>query len=267
MQGLINTGYVFQEGFLLVMIISARIVPVVQLVPYLGGKATPQVVKMGISLCLALLLMPLVWQTKDALPNSPPALAVIIAKEVLVGMTIGFVGALVFEALRIAGQIMDTTRGQNMATAMVPQLPERVSLSADVLLQLGIAIFLIIGGHRVLISALLISYKAVPVHVLPDAATTTQAAALIAELFGASFTVALLMAFPVVASVLLAELVLALINKSAPNVNVFFLGMPLKAMIGLFALMVSLESIINLMISESLFELRALSALLESLAP
>jgi flagellar biosynthetic protein FliR len=91
-QGLINTGYVFQEGFLLVMIISARIVPVVQLVPYLGGKATPQVVKMGISLCLALLLMPLVWQTKDALPNSPPALAVIIAKEVLVGMTIGFVG-------------------------------------------------------------------------------------------------------------------------------------------------------------------------------
>lgn len=267
MKALLDAGYLFQEGLILMAMVSARFVPVVQLVPYLGGKATPQIVKMSLAACLSLLVMPVLWEARAELPTAPPALAVLLAKEVLIGLTIGFVGALVFEALRMSGQIMDTVRGQNMATAMVPQLPERVSLSADILLQLGIAIFLIIGGHRVLIAALLLSYQAVPLHVMPDAATATQAGVLIAELFGASFMIALLMAFPVIASVLLAELVLALINKSAPNVNVFFLGMPLKAMIGIFALLVSLDALIGLLVSEANHDLRALMALLQGLVP
>lgn len=267
MQALVDTGKIFQEGLILVMIASARIVPIVQLVPYLGGKATPQIVKMGIAGCLSMLIMPFLWEQRSMLPEAAPSLAVIITKEVLIGLTIGFVGALVFEAIRMAGQIMDTVRGQNMATALVPQMPDRVSLSADILLQLGIAVFLIIGGHHVLINALLLSYMAVPLHVMPDAATAGQAGLIIGQLFATSFTIALLMAFPILASVMLAEMVLALVNKAAPAVNVFFLGMPLKAMIGIFALLVSVEQIITLIVAEASHDLRALTALVQSLAP
>lgn len=214
-----------------------------------------------------MLIMPFLWEQRSMLPEAAPSLAVIITKEVLIGLTIGFVGALVFEAIRMAGQIMDTVRGQNMATALVPQMPDRVSLSADILLQLGIAVFLIIGGHHLLINALLLSYVAVPLHVMPDAATAGQAGLIIGQLFATSFTIALLMAFPILASVMLAEMVLALVNKAAPAVNVFFLGMPLKAMIGIFALLVSVEQIITLIVAEASHDLRALTALVQSLAP
>ena len=81
-----------------------------------------------------------------------------------------------------------------------------------------------------------------------------------------SFNIAMMMAFPVVASILLADLLLALINKAAPGINVFFLGMPLKALLGVLALLLSLDILIfEVFLDEASFDIRRLEAWIETL--
>lgn len=256
------------QWVLLVALVSARMIPLVQIVPYLGGKATPQVVKMGLAMALSLLVVPVLWGSREALPESTILIAALIAKEVLIGLTLGFVAALVFEAIRMAGQIIDTARGQTMATALVPQLPERISVSADFLYQMAIAIFLILGGHRIFLAALTRSYIVFPVHEFPSFDVDGIAiATMLARWTADSFNIAMMMAFPVVASILLADLLLALVNKAAPGINVFFLGMPLKALLGVLALMLSLDILIfEVFISEAVLDLARLEAWMESLS-
>jgi flagellar biosynthetic protein FliR len=243
-----------ERAILLGALVTARVAPIVQLVPYLGGKATPQTVKLGLSMAITALVFPLVFASgaADALPNDPISIGALVLKEALLGVAFGFVASLVFEATRVAGQLIDNARGQTQATAFAPQLPERVSVSADLLYQLSALVFVLLGGHQLLIAALLRSYVSIPPHQFPALGENVQQAALaIARLGADAITLGVLLAFPVTAAILLTEVVLAFVNRAAPQINVFFLGMPLKACVGLGALVFALDAIIGRVMNEA----------------
>lgn len=227
--------HLVDRGVVLFALVLARTVPIVELAPFLGGRAAPRTVKIAVALALTTLVAPALWVAAPAPSELGPAtFAALIVKEVLVGLTLGFVTALVFEAVRIAGQIIDAVRGQTMANVMVPQLPERVSVTADYLYLLAVALFFAFGGHLLFLEALARSYVVFPVTQFP-ALTASGLGGLALELtrlFAETIAFGALLAFPVVAAILLADLVLALLNRAAPQVNVFFLGMPLKAALG-----------------------------------
>ena len=149
-------------------LVCVRLSVLVQLLPFLGGKATPQSVKIAVAMALSLVLLPSVWPAYLAAPPSGVMLAMLAMKEAMIGLTLGFVTALVFDAMRVAGQIIDTARGQNLATAMVPQLPDRVSLSAVLLYQMAVVVFLIAGGHLLFYRAILGSFTAFPLLSFPQ---------------------------------------------------------------------------------------------------
>jgi len=257
-----------ERAIVLGALVAARMAPIVQFTPFLGGKATPQTVKLGLIGALTMLVYPLVWSTgaADALTLSPLVITTLLIKETLLGVMFGFVASLVFEATRIAGQLIDNARGQTMATALVPQLPERVSISADILYQLSVVTFLAIGGHKIFLAALVGSFKALPPQSMPDMGVHLEGLVFgIVRLGADAITLGVLLAFPVIAAVLLTEACLALVNKAAPQINVFFLGMPLKAMIGLGVLLFSLDTILDRVLDEALaavdFLARAMAAL------
>ena len=87
------------QAILLAGLVAARLVPVVQLVPFLGGKAVPAQVKMALALALTVLVYPVVWTGGAArrLPGAPVEVAGLLIKEVAVGLMIGFVAALVLD--------------------------------------------------------------------------------------------------------------------------------------------------------------------------
>jgi flagellar biosynthetic protein FliR len=242
------------QMILLAALVSARLMPVIYLVPYLGGQAIPQPVKMGIAMALTVLVYPAVWQTGAAadLPAGALVIGALVIKELAVGMMLGFVAALAFEALRIAGQLIDGARGQTMATAFVPQLKTQTSVSAEFLYQLGIVMFLITGGHRLFLGVLIKSYVIVPPQSFPAIGGRLDAIAFgIVRLSADAITLGVLLAFPVVAAILLANITLALINKAAPQINVFFLGMPLKAVLGVAVLMFGLRIVVEHFLEEA----------------
>lgn len=254
------------QAILLAALVSARLLPIVQLAPFLGGKAVPQQVKMALALALALLVYPAVWLSgaADHLPSAPTEIVALILKEVMVGFVIGFVVALVFDAVRTAGQIIDNSAGITQATSLAPQITDRVSLTANLLFQLTVVIFFISGGHRVFLTTLAHSFERIPPQTMLNTGETLTALADATVRLGAdTIMLSVLLSFPVVAAVLLANLFLALVNKSAPQVNVFFLGMPIKAMLGVIIVMLGINMILERFMLAVVSNFESLSKIIE----
>ena len=257
-----------EQSILLGALVVARLIPIVQMVPYLGGEAVPQTVKMGLAIALAIVVYPSIWMQGGAMlvPSGTFEIVVLIVKEVFVGVTIGFVCALSFEALRMAGQIIDNTAGLTDATTMVPQLPDRISPTSNFLYQLAIVFFFAIGGHRVFLWALARSFELIPPYGYIDVGDgLAEVAMLILRLTAEAITLGVLMAFPVLASIMLTNLFLALVNKSAPQINVFFLGMPLKAVLASAIVLLSVGVLMEQFVDRSLEDMALLVEVMEGL--
>jgi flagellar biosynthetic protein FliR len=260
----IQTG--LWQGVTLGALVIARLAIIVQLVPFLGGQMIPQTVKMGVTLALAIVVFPAVWLQGVAasLPVEPLPVAALVVKELAIGVTLGFVASLTFESARMAGELIDVARGQTMIKAMVPQLKARASASGDILYQLSVVMFLVVGGHRLVLAALYRSFETLPVHTFPTVPVGhVQLALYVARLTADAITFGVLLALPVIAAVLLANLVLALMNKAAPQMNVFFLGMPLKAMLGVAVLLFGLHIVVDQLIDDGLMRINHLQQVIE----
>ena len=256
------------QSILLGALVVARLIPMVQMVPYMGGEAIPQTVKMGLAIALAILVYPAVWMQGGAaaLPDGAFPIAMLVLKEVFVGVTLGFVCALSFEALRMAGQVIDNSAGLTQATTMVPQLPDRISPTSNFLYQLGIVFFFAVGGHRIFLWALTHSFEVVPPYGGIDLDEGLADVALIVlQLTAESITLGVLMAFPVLAAIMLTNLFLALVNKSAPQINVFFLGLPLKAVLASAILLLSVDVVLSQHVDRAFEDLEILVDLMEAL--
>jgi len=256
------------QSILLGALVVARLIPMVQLVPYLGGEAVPQTVKMGLAIALAVLVYPAVWLDggAQALPDGAFGITMLVIKEIFVGITLGFVCALSFEAMRMAGQIIDNSAGLTQATTMVPQLPDRISPTSNFLYQLGIVFFFAVGGHHIFLWALTRSFVLIPPYGGIDMGNgLTEMALVVLRLSADAITLGVLMAFPVVAAIMLTNLLLALVNKSAPQINVFFLGLPLKAVLASAILLLSLDVIADRLLDDALQNLETVVQLMKLL--
>jgi flagellar biosynthetic protein FliR len=218
--------------------VLARVGAAVWVAPFLGGKLVPATVKTALAVALALVLLPQVIATVPA--GLPPVRAVaIVGKEALVGLALGFVVAVVFWAAEAAGRLVDTTRGANLAEVLVPQTGARTSPTGLLFFLLAVVLFLVLGGHRIFITALGASYQVLPLATFPQIDGIGAFALLCGRLTADLLLLALALAAPVVAALFLADMILGLINRFAPQINVFFLAMPAKAVLGIGVLVLS----------------------------
>jgi flagellar biosynthetic protein FliR len=167
----------------------------------------------------------------------------LIGREVAVGLTLGFVGSLVFRAAETAGRLTDILRGANLAEVLNPISDERTSPLGDVTLLLAVVIFLEIGGLGHVASALARSYDAVPVAATARPAGFAQAAALAVAASAQMLEAALGLAAPALVALLLADLALGALGRVAPQIPLYFVGMPLKALLGVGALLMAVGAI------------------------
>ncbi|MFB6372183.1 MAG: flagellar biosynthetic protein FliR [Bradymonadaceae bacterium] len=261
----------FQKGLdqsiLLAGLVMARLTPIVLLVPFLGGKAAPSQVKIGLALVLTVLVYPSVWVASPTVPTSAIVIGGLVVKEVAVGLMLGFVTALVFHAVRMAGRLIDTTRGETKGMSMVPQTKTQVSLMGSFLFQLFIVVFMVTGGHRLFFAALIRSFKRIPPYAFLTVGDRGPGLAFgIAQMATDAIGIAVLLAFPVIAAILLTNIFLALVSKAAPQINVFFLGMPLKALIGIAVVLFALDPLTRRFLDEAIGYFRHLLEFIQLLS-
>lgn len=233
-----------QAFLVLVGLAFARMLAFLAQVPFFGGAAVPARVKVATAAAFVIILYPSIAAELPAggrLPFGPLGFVGLLAKEAFVGFTLGFVASLVFEAVQVAGRIIDLQRGSTMAEMFAPQLQERVSELGQFKLQLAIVLFLLVGAHRPFISALVESFATVPALGYPHlSAGWTPGAAFITQLAGSVLAIGVQLAAPGIIALLLTDLLFGIVNRVAPQINVFFLSLPVKMVVGIVVVLLAL---------------------------
>jgi type III secretion protein SpaR/YscT/HrcT len=224
---------------------AARLTPVIWMTPPLGGSRLPAPVRVGFALLLALVAAPALvgGGSAAALARAPMVtLTLLLAREVLVGVCLALVAAAVFRAAEIAGRLADTLRGANMAEVLAPTSDERASPLAALYLLLATLVFLQVGGVPRLIEALLHSYQALPLGGgLPP--SPRRVALVVAAASARLIAAGVALSAPVVVAVWLADLALGLVARAAPQVPVYFLGLPLKGLLAVGVVLLGLGTL------------------------
>jgi flagellar biosynthetic protein FliR len=228
----LGSGVALDFGTVLLVgaLCSARMVPVLILAPFFGGRLVPAVAKMGLAAALAVILFP---RIAAAIPVvGPVEIALLFAKELFVGLAIGLAASLLFQAAEAAGRLVDIGRGASLAEVLVPQSGTGASPTGELYFQLAVVVFLATGGHRLFLAALGHSYEVVPLTVFPGAHGLAALAGGFIDLTAGLLAVALGLAAPVLIAAVLTDVSLGLVNRVAPQLNAFVLGLPMKALIG-----------------------------------
>lgn len=232
-------------------LLLARVLPVVLLTPFLGGESVPSEVKLGLGLMLGLVLFPAIVSQIQMIPISAVVFVALMLKELFMGLALSMVVGLVFESAQSAGGFIDTMSGTNQAQLMVPQIQQQTTLFSNLNLQLTTVVFLTLGGHHVVIEAFGESLAAVPLDRFPRVSggfwTFTD---LILRVSGDMFRVAVALASPVLLATFLTDLALGMINRVAPQVQVFFVAMQIKPMVSVLIMFSAIHLILDRTVDE-----------------
>jgi flagellar biosynthetic protein FliR len=221
------------------ILLAGRILPVAFLVPAFGGRRLPIPARLGLVACVVIAVYP---QAGFAGPVPAGfAFAGLLLKELAVGTVLALAGSCMFEGMKMGGQLIDNLRGSAGAHTFVPQSDERTSPVGDLHLLLCILVFFAAGGPALFLKALQQSLVSLPVCSLPEVTQCAQAADLALTVTAQAIRMGVSIAFPAMVALLAADMLLGFMNRTAPQIQVFFLGMPLRAVVGILAVILTLD--------------------------
>ena len=224
------------EIFLLVFVRTAGIFT---LVPIFGASQVPVQARLAIALGITLVFVPLCTASVGPAPLAPdvPSMVLLIAKEAMIGLLIGFVTILVFSAIQAAGDFVDLQSGFNFASTIDPVFHGSTAVCGRFHQIIAGLLFFVTNAHYILLSGLADSFQSVPVgSFAPNPAVVGG----VMDIFVGLFAIALRIAAPVIAAVFLADAALALIARAVPQMNVLMVGLPVKLGVGLVGMIVAL---------------------------
>ncbi len=206
--------------------------------PVFGAVAVPLPVRIALSGAIAVLAMN---TTTIATPTEVFALTTFlaIAAEVLVGLAIGFVLQIAFAAPLVASELIGTSMGIGFAQAVDPLNGASSPALGQFLSILLTLLFLSIDGHLVLVDLIVRSYTLLP----PGAAWLAAGQLKNIALFGGyAFLAGLLLALPVGFLLLCLNIVVGMLSRSAPALNLFAVGLPASLAVGVIALLAAMPA-------------------------
>lgn len=183
-------------------------------------------VLLGVGLTLAVL--PAVGDVPRLDPLSPTTV-LIGGQQVLIGAAIGLLVGMAFQAVAFAGEALSVTMGLGFATMISPQTGVSSPVISQFLLIVAMLLFLAVGGHLVLIELLAESFRMVPIATVGLSSQGLHALVAWAE---EMFAGGLLLALPAIVVLLVVNLVIGVMTRAAPQMNIFSVGLPLTLLSG-----------------------------------
>jgi flagellar biosynthetic protein FliR len=218
------------------LLVSLRVASATMLVPIFGPAQIPAPARVVLTLAISALLVSFV-PTGAASIGNLPELAAAAAVEVVLGAAFAFGFLCAYAATQIAGRTIDVQMGFGAASILNPTTQTPAPLVGSLLGFVGVAAFLALDGHHVLVRALAASVQSMPpgqlAEQLPWAGLMQHSAV--------AFTFALALAAPVMFVLLLADLAMALFARSMPQLNVFVLSFAVKIVLGIAAMALSIR--------------------------
>lgn len=218
--------------------------------PVLGADMTPRTVKVGLAVALAVLYFMLfgVSATPPMLTTAEPVswllFALVLGKEVLLGAFLGYGMGLILLPVHIAGDYLGQEMGLALAAQADPTAANPSMVISQIFRMLAALLFFGLNGHHLFLAALHSTFLHIP---LGSWSGMSAAASMTAGLASAQEW-GLLLAAPVGALMFLTSIVLALMTRAAPQMNLFSLGFALRIGIGLATLFLLLPNFVNALV-------------------
>jgi flagellar biosynthesis protein FliR len=215
-------------------LIYARVTSAVVFAPFLGGRSVPGHIKAGLGVILSVVMLPTLSGGAENLPSSGLLFVALLVKEVVIGVTLGFLAQLVFFGVQMAGTIVDTQRGMNQVTFLAPQLEGHPSALGALQFQAALVVFFALQGHLMFIGALMNSFRQLPIWKMPQMAPgmlplAEQAARTSAD----ALLLACQIAAPVVLAMFLVDVAFASAGRVASQIRISHESFTAKALVGL----------------------------------
>ncbi len=232
----INTD-LLQAWVVGLLIPLTRVLAFMSIAPFFGNKSLSLPIKVAMGFMLAVAIAP-------AIPNLPKIDllslegVLIIIEQMIIGLAMGFIAQIIFTAIEMAGQISGMTMGFGFATFFDPQSHGSTAVISQFLNVLAMLVFLGMDGHLMMITALLESFYSFPVSEVAGSIDGMR----IALWGGKIFSIGLQLALPVVATLLITNMALGVLTRSAPQLNIFGIGFPVTIAVGFLVIALMLPS-------------------------
>ncbi len=227
---ILNNAGAFSQNFTNFLFILLRVSIMISFLPILGGNQSPMQFRIGLAVFISLLLTPVV-DFKIAENHIP----MMIVKEIFMGMALGLTIRLVFLAVNMAGAFISQTIGMSIATTFNPEVGQSTQI-AEIYGTFALLYFLVMDAHHDLIVIFVKSFELLPVGMVNIKALIPKVLSMGSSLF----VLAMKLSAPIVVGSLITYLLSGFLYKAAPQLNIFFIVMPLNIFLGFIMMILSI---------------------------
>ncbi|WP_144028234.1 flagellar biosynthetic protein FliR [Paenibacillus ferrarius] len=226
------------------LLIFCRITSFFVVVPVLSSKNVPMMFKIGLSVFISFIIFASMGLDKPIPMDGEYVLLII--REMLIGVLLGFLAYIFFTAVQAAGAFMDMQIGFSMASVIDPLTGVSSPMLGNLKYMIAILLFLSFDGHHFLIRAIIESYRWVPLdNQLFAHLYNGEISDFLLKSLSKMFYLSFQLAAPIIAALFLTDLGLGLLTRVAPQFNIFVIGAPLKMILGFFLLVLLFPELIS----------------------
>src|SRR5690606_15232585 len=232
----------------LFLIVFVRCSGIFLVSPFFSSQNIPNRFKVGLTFFLSIILTSTL---QISVSDLEIPMIVLIFKELLVGSIIGFISYIFFSSFYVMGQIVDMNIGFGMINVVDPQNRIQVPLMGNFYYILAFLLLLTIDGHHTIINSIVDSYEFIPIGAFK---ITENIAYFIINLISKMFILGFRLSMPVFFTIFLLDILLGILVRTIPQMNVFVVGLPFKIFVGIIIILLSLP-VFNAIVSNSFNEL------------
>lgn len=263
-----------EKGFIpflsLMFLFMGRMLPIIALAPFFGAKVLPHPVKLTFAFSLFAIFLPQLTAITTTTLQFDAMLIVYLVKEVFVGLLIGFMVSIPFMIVQSSGIIIDHQRGGSSLMVNDPTIQNQSSPLGTVFNLVLIYLFFLIDGPILVIDAISMSYDALP----PDKFLNLNFFHLdsigfhdVVGVMGKVMIIATQLGAPALIMTLMTDFFLGIANRLAPQVQITFLGMPLKSLLALAVIFFGWQLLVNQMVTESYNWINYINTIVNAIKP
>ena len=227
--------------FAVFTLVLARVGALITTAPIFGSAAIPMRAKALLVVAISLLVTPLLAASPPSDMTNLMVYAKYLASEGLIGLLLGFGITLLLSGIQLTGQIISQLGGTAMADVFDPTLNTNLSVYSQLFYFLTLAMFVLLDGHRLVMDALLDTYTWMPPGKASLGPTYVDA---LTTLLSQSFLLGIRAAAPTMTALLLATLVLGLIGRTMPQINILAVGFGINSLLTLGCLFTTIGAVI-----------------------
>lgn len=225
------------DQFHVFLLVLLRVSALLMVAPIFGHRTWLARAKVGLAFTVSIILYPLVAETTPEIPAGVLPYALMMIKEILMGVVMGFVVLLLFVGIQFAGQLAGLQMGFGIVNVIDPQSSNHVSIMGQFLNVLAILLLLSLNGHHTILTGLVTSFETIP---LGGVELKVGLMYKMITLTTQVFVIAIQISAPIMTALFLVTAALGVLARTVPQMNVFMVGFPVQITVGLGAFLVCL---------------------------